>query len=154
MVQLQHKNTRTSNETYTIFFIQWDTLGTRSCLDLFCRSIMDSWSNTTKWSPSFQLLYTSASGGYDPALLTEPGRYNFLSFLAVVQELEIEFLPLSWDNDQDVIGIGGTGRIQQSAMNIDTSFAFKTYRKQNMTNEQVFRILINEITIHRIVSYH
>ncbi|KAK0712751.1 hypothetical protein B0T26DRAFT_650945, partial [Lasiosphaeria miniovina] len=78
----------------------------------------------------------------------EPDRFNFLSFLATVQALQIEILPLVWDiTHDDDKGFGGTSVIYQALVNLDTSFAFKTYRKQQKTEEQVFQILINEITV-------
>ncbi|KAK3356289.1 serine/threonine protein kinase japonica group [Lasiosphaeria hispida] len=78
----------------------------------------------------------------------EPDKFNFLSFLATVQALQIEILPLVWDiTHDDDKGFGGTSIIYQALVNLDTSFAFKAYRKQQKTEEQVFRTLINEITV-------
>lgn len=79
--------------------------------------------------------------------MAEPDRYNFISFLATAQALQIEFLPLVWDTARESLGTGGTSVIHQALMNVDTSFAFKTYHKRGRTEEQVFRILINEMTI-------
>lgn len=72
---------------------------------------------------------------------------NFLSFLATAQALQIEFLPIVWDSAREVIGTGGTSRIHQALVNLDTSLAFKNYHKRNKTEEQIFRTLINEITV-------
>jgi hypothetical protein len=88
-----------------------------------------------------------------PTTVAEPSKFNFLSFLATAQALRIEFLPLSWDKGRGIIGAGGTSTIQQALVNIDTSFAFKAYHrqhktdKQNKTEEQVFRTIMNEITV-------
>jgi len=85
------------------------------------------------------------------ATVAEPDKFNFLSFLATAQALQIEFLPLSWDAGREVIGTGVTSRIHQALVNIDTSFAFKAYHnktdKQNKTEEQIFRTLINEVIV-------
>ncbi len=80
------------------------------------------------------------------ATVTEPDRCNFLSFLATAQALQIEFLPLAWDAARGSLGTGGTSKIHQALMNVETSFAFKTYHTRSKT-EQVFRTVINEITI-------
>ncbi len=88
-----------------------------------------------------------SSGAKLDATVAEPDRYNFLSFLATAQALQIEFLPLAWDAARESLGTGGTSKIHQALMNVDTSFAFKTYHKRGRAEEQVFRTVINEIAI-------
>ncbi|EJP61144.1 uncharacterized protein BBA_09919 [Beauveria bassiana ARSEF 2860] len=95
---------------------------------------------------SYWLHWQSASGAEISKIEADPDRFNFLSFLATAQALEIEFLPIAWDAS-GAIGTGGTASIHQTPVNLDTSFAFKTYRKQHKTEEQIFRTLIAEITI-------
>lgn len=87
---------------------------------------------------------------------TEPDGYNFLSFIATAQALDIEFLPLIWDAAREGVGIGGTSRINQTLLTRDTSFAFKIYRQKGRTEENVFRTLVTEIAVlsHRSVREH
>ncbi|KAI1128864.1 hypothetical protein F5Y10DRAFT_239748 [Nemania abortiva] len=96
---------------------------------------------------SYWLHWRSASGAKVHGADVEPDRFNFLSFLATAQALRIEFLPLVWDSARGIIGTGGTSRIHQALVNLDTSFAFKAYHTRNQTEEQVFRTLITEITV-------
>lgn len=82
--------------------------------------------------------------------VAEPDRFNFLAFLATAQALQIEFLPLAWDAS-GFISSGATARIHQAIVNMETTFAFKTCR-QTYTNRkkddaEIFRTLINEITV-------
>jgi hypothetical protein len=58
----------------------------------------------------------------------DPDRFNFLTFLATAQALQIEFLPIAWDVARGFIGKGGTSKIRQALINLDTSFAFKICR--------------------------
>ncbi|KAF6515568.1 hypothetical protein HZS61_004309 [Fusarium oxysporum f. sp. conglutinans] len=78
---------------------------------------------------------------------TKPDNFNLLSFLATVQHLQIQFLPLAWDVGRGLVGIGGTSRIHQALMDINTSFAFKTFHKRHIPEERVFRSLTTEITV-------
>jgi hypothetical protein len=77
----------------------------------------------------------------------EPEKFNFLSFLATAQALQIAFLPIAWDPKRKVLGTGATSRVHQLLVNLDTSFAFKIYHERNKTADQVFGYLINEITV-------
>jgi hypothetical protein len=70
-----------------------------------------------------------------------------LSFLATAQALQIESLSILWDSARGVIGTGGASSINQALINLDTNFALKDYHKRNKTEEQVFRTLINEVTV-------
>lgn len=101
----------------------------------------------TDWVASYGLHYASASGAEVQVSVAEPDKFNFLSFLAVAQALKIEFLPIAWDSARETIGGGGTSQIRQSLVNLDTSFAFKTYRKRIKSHQRAFQTLINEITI-------
>ncbi|KAJ3486615.1 hypothetical protein NLG97_g6579 [Lecanicillium saksenae] len=76
------------------------------------------------------------------------GRFDFLSFLATAQALEIGFLAMAWDASGS-FAAGGTSTIHQTLVNLDTNFAFKTYSEGTVAEEQMFRMLITEITILR-----
>lgn len=99
-------------------------------------------SRSSYWFP-----WQSASGAEVRGTAAEPERFNFLSFLATAQALQIQFLPIVWETGRGLAGTGGTSIIQQSLLSLDTSFAFKTYHKRNQSEHQVFRTLIAEITI-------
>jgi hypothetical protein len=103
----------------------------------------------TRLSAGLQLLESNAT----------PKRFDFLSFLATAQALDITFLPITWETARGDVGFGGTSRINQSLANLYTSFAFKRIHgtsKQEKTGNEIFRILTNEITIlcHKIVREH
>lgn len=91
----------------------------------------------------------SAPGSALKGLHTEPGGFNFLSFLATAQALRIEFLPITWDIGGDDFGIGATAVLEQALVTVDTSFAFKTFRErslaENRSERDTFQILIHEI---------
>lgn len=84
-------------------------------------------------------------------LQTEPELCSFLSFLAVAQDLRIEFLPITWDAGRDYLEVGATAEVQQALINADTSFAFKTFRTRSVQEKRseadTLRILIREITM-------
>jgi hypothetical protein len=79
-----------------------------------------------------------------------PDQYTFLSFLATAQALDIDLLPLTWEAASQRIGLGGTSKVNESPINVDTSFAFKRVRDdetKQRTEENIFRTLINEIAV-------
>ncbi|KAH8598398.1 serine/threonine protein kinase japonica group [Bisporella sp. PMI_857] len=83
-------------------------------------------------------------------LETAPDQYTFLSFLATAQALDIKFLPITWEAASQRIGIGGTSKVNETPINVDTSLAFKRVRDdetKQRTEENIFRTLINEITV-------
>lgn len=92
-------------------------------------------------------IWRSESGAEVCGTKAEPDRCNFLAFLATAQAFGIELLPLAWDAGRGVIGAGGSARIQQALVDINTSLAFKTYHSRDRTEEQIFWTIINEITI-------
>ncbi|KAK5634956.1 hypothetical protein RRF57_010668 [Xylaria bambusicola] len=121
-------------------------------------SIMPSyseWDFTNSWSNP--RLVSGSEVLHLEAVL--PGEFNFLSFLATAQALHVPFLPITWEAARQDIGFGGTSRIHQSLLNIQTSFAFKRIHdpeKQQKTEEQLFRALIIEILVlgHPAIREH
>lgn len=85
---------------------------------------------------------------------------NFLSFLGIAQSLNIDFLPITWQPALDSIGQGGTAKIHQALVNLQTSFAFKrltsTVSVQSERETRNFRALIAEISVlsHPSVQDH
>ena len=54
--------------------------------------------------------------------LTHP---HLITFLAAVQQRQIDFVPVTWQEGLGFIGQGGTAHISQVQINNETSFAFK-----------------------------
>jgi hypothetical protein len=79
---------------------------------------------------------------------------DFLTFLSVAQNLEVDFLPITWQPALDSIGQGGTAKIRQALVNLQMSFVFKRLVSivpaQTETDEiRKFRALIAEISVLR-----
>ncbi|KAF4459115.1 serine threonine kinase [Fusarium albosuccineum] len=103
---------------------------------------------TSEWYPSsYWDHWQSASGAQVQDTGTKADEYHFLSFLATVQAYQIEILPIVWDTGRGIVGTGGTSRIEQAVLTLDTSFAFKTYHRRNQCERQIFRTLINEVIV-------
>lgn len=54
--------------------------------------------------------------------------YNLITFLAIAQKLEIDFLPITWQPALSEVGTGGTAEIRQSLIHLQMSFAFKVIK--------------------------
>ena len=87
--------------------------------------------------------------------------YDLLTFLGIAQSLNIDFLPISWDGAQAIIGQGGTADISQSSINLETAFAFKRLSSVDpaLSEEQqiaIFEVLIAEIFVlgHKSIRGH
>jgi hypothetical protein len=77
---------------------------------------------------------------------------NFLSFLGTVQNLKVDFLPITWQPALDSIGQGGTAKIHQVLVNLQIAFAFKRLASagqvQLETDEtRTYHALIAEISV-------
>jgi hypothetical protein len=97
-------------------------------------------------------LYTSQA-----ALASDDDHYDFITFLAVAQVYQIEFLPIRWQSRRDDIGSGGTSRVTQALMNSRTSLAFKCVRENRKDDEEnAFRAMTREIMLlcHPCVRQH
>jgi hypothetical protein len=73
--------------------------------------------------------------------------YDFITFLAIAQRVQIEFLPITWQSTLQQVDIGGTTQINQTLMNLQTSFAFKRVADSQKWDERIFQVLIGEITM-------
>jgi hypothetical protein len=85
--------------------------------------------------------------------------YDLITFLAVIQKLQIEILPITWQAARQPIGVGATGRINEALINLHTSFAFKCVsdrHKERESKEAIIQILINEVTVlgHEHIRNH
>lgn len=111
------------------------------------------WS-TDSWSQS-----RLSCGPEVVGLETAPDKYNFLSFLATAQELQVPFLPITWEAARQDIGKGGTSTINEALVNLQVSFAFKRIHgdtKRDKTEQQIFKTLISEIAAlgHPFIREH
>ncbi|KAI1742956.1 kinase-like domain-containing protein [Xylaria scruposa] len=77
-------------------------------------------------------------------------RFNFITFLAVLQRLQIPILPITWDPERNLIGGGRTGRIAEASLSLESSYAFKRIgdnEKAGAPGAEIFLPLINEMAI-------
>jgi len=85
--------------------------------------------------------------------------YDLIIFLAVIQRLQIDILPITWQAARQPIGVGATGRINEALINLHTSFAFKCVsdrQKERENEEAIIRVLINEVIVlgHESIRNH
>lgn len=93
--------------------------------------------------------------------------YNLITFLAIAQKLEIDFLPITWQPALSEVGAGGTAEIRQSLIHLQMSFAFKIIKdaawidkidesQRAMERKTAFQVLISEILVlgHPSVREH
>ncbi|KAH5159501.1 hypothetical protein HBH69_056890 [Parastagonospora nodorum] len=74
--------------------------------------------------------------------------YDLLSLLGIVQELKVDLLPITWQPALSEIGQGGSARINQSQINLETSFAFKRFKWIHKNRDQaLWKALISEVSI-------
>ena len=84
--------------------------------------------------------------------------YDFLDFLGVAQSLKIDFLPTTWQPALDSVGEGGTAKIRQSLINLQTSFAFKHFKRPKLAEQEskIWQALVAEISVlgSPTIRYH
>ena len=85
--------------------------------------------------------------------------YDLITFLAVIQKLQIDILPITWQAARQPIAIGATGQINEALINLHTSFAFKCVsnrQKERESEEAIIQVLINEVTVlgHKSIQTH
>lgn len=75
--------------------------------------------------------------------------HDLITFLTMVQRMEIDLLPIAPEVARGVIGGGATSDVNESLINIQTSFAFKRVSDSQKTlpESQVLKALTNEISI-------
>ncbi|KAK2836994.1 hypothetical protein FQN49_006514 [Arthroderma sp. PD_2] len=83
---------------------------------------------------------------------------DFIMVLAAAQQLDIDFLPITWQPALDAVGEGGTAEIRQSLIDLQTSLAFKRLlRPRSPTErEQTYLALLSEVLIlgHPVIRKH
>jgi hypothetical protein len=102
-------------------------------------------------SPSMTLIsfekcgtsYQSATPVYQQGSIEQCG---LISFLALVQQLEVDLLPITWQPFLDRVGEGGTAEIRQSLINLQMSLAFKRIKDSELA------MLDESIIFHRLMA--
>ncbi|KAH8589486.1 kinase-like domain-containing protein [Bisporella sp. PMI_857] len=102
--------------------------------------------STNTDSTSFRPLY-----GSDASLQSAQGTdaaCDLITFLAVIQKLKIDILPITWQSVPQPIGAGATGVVNEALINLGTSFAFKRVRKEEGEAEKgIIQALISEVIV-------
>jgi hypothetical protein len=92
----------------------------------------------------------------DTELSSKHGKYgqdlgmDLITFLATAQAMGIGILPITWQVERDLLGEGGTSKVTQALVNLQTSFAFKCLsdkQKQEVAEATIFQTLINEVLV-------
>jgi hypothetical protein len=102
----------------------------------------------TSESPSLVSVYHINTDSILPRALLSGPPCDFITFLAVAQKLDISLLPITWQSARGLAGLGGTAKINQALIDIQTTLAFKCVKdidKHDDNAAQIFRMLINEI---------
>ena len=60
---------------------------------------------------------------------------DFLAFISIAQKHNVDFIPTRWQPGFGLLGEGGYGRVNQSLVNLQFSFAFKRIRHSSEPNE-------------------
>ena len=78
---------------------------------------------------------------------------DFIFCLALAQALRIDFVPISWHPELEIVGGGATAEIRKALVNVQMSLAFKRIVTQR---HHAFRSLVAEISIlgHPAVIAH
>lgn len=82
--------------------------------------------------------------------------YGFVDTIALAQRLGLSFLPIPWQAALGQLGSGGQADIYQATINIQTSFAFKSYETTLGIHRCNFQGLINEMVMltHPLIKSH
>ena len=87
---------------------------------------------------------------------------DFISFLAIAQYYEIDFVSLTWEQGRGRAGLGGTSEVWQSNANRRNDFIFKrtTLADKSRPNvqdeEKAFNAMVSEISVlsHPQIRHH
>lgn len=90
--------------------------------------------------------------------------YDLITFLTMIQKLQIDILPIAWQVARQQIAVGETGKIRQAQIDLQTSFAFKCVadrqkedgRGERQVERKTISALINEIIVlgHTSIREH
>ncbi|KAK6333770.1 hypothetical protein TWF730_003953 [Orbilia blumenaviensis] len=81
--------------------------------------------------------------------------HDLLSFLAIAQANEVDFLPITWQPNLGTVGAGGTANIQQSSLDEKLSYVFKRIHR-GIDEPYAYKVLVSEISIlgHKEIRDH
>ena len=140
-------------------------------------------------SPSpLEISVSQTRWSYDPEARRpdsdkDNSRYDFITFLETCQNLEVDFLPVTWQPALDTLGVGGQSEVRQSMISLAMSFAFHRVKppgrerkrddddedeergehgkerhegKSQENEEQIYRALVSQVSILQIpkIQYH
>ena len=85
-----------------------------------------------------------------------------ISFLAVAQYYELDFVSLTWEKGRGKVGLGATSEIWQSNASRRVDFAFKRTKLAERSivdgqdEEKAFNALVSEISVlrHPLIQHH
>jgi serine/threonine protein kinase len=69
---------------------------------------------------------------------------DFLSILALAQCLHIDFLPIVWHPELEIVGVGASAEVRQALINVQMGLAFKRVTHER---QRAFSALFSEISI-------
>lgn len=87
---------------------------------------------------------------------------DLISFLAVAQYYEIDFVSVTWEKGRGQMGLGATSKIWQSSLSRRVDFAFKRTKLaerslvDSQDEERAFNALVSEISVlrHPSIQHH
>ncbi|KAH8645899.1 kinase-like domain-containing protein [Tricladium varicosporioides] len=110
-------------------------------------SIRPAWNTLTLFTGSALPEETSSHSYSD---------YGFMDTIALAQRLGLSFLPITWQAALGQLGNGGQADIYQAIINVQTSFAFKSYETTSGRHRCNFQGLVNEMIMltHPLIKNH
>jgi serine/threonine protein kinase len=87
----------------------------------------------------------------------ETERFDLLSFLAVAQQLKIQYLPITYQTALEEIERGGTAQISQATLGRRKGLAFKRIKdKDKVERFRAYQMLTSELLVlgHPAVKHH
>lgn len=87
---------------------------------------------------------------------------DHISFLAIAQHYEVDFVSMTWEKGRGKIGSGATSNIWQSSPSLRSEFAYKRTKLASKTSvtsqdeEKAFNALVSEVSVlrHPSLRYH
>ena len=93
---------------------------------------------------------TDSEEGFESTIQAEVSEYDLITFLAVVQKVQVVIIPITWQSAPVEIARGARSTIYEAFINWQTNFALKCVsdrQKQKLLKTNSFRTLINEVTV-------
>lgn len=89
----------------------------------------------------------SRSGSFSPSLATKDAHYDLVHLIAVVQQLDVDILPTTWQPSLGSVREGKSASVLQSIVNEKLGLALKELKTMDVTtaSETAYSELINEL---------